>query len=211
MTTIIIAHREVQFLRSVFSWAFARDICQSNPCKGVRLNPEKSRKRLVEPWEYDLVYDIAKKMNSIIAPAMELAFLCRARRGEVFDLTRSDIKDIGLYIHRTKGSLPEITLWNDRLYTAVELAKSHNKDVLSKYLIHRKDGRKYTKNALDSAWQRVIKKALDKKEGLKERFTFHDLKAYGVSYHENHHSGHKSEKAKAIYLRQVDQVKPSGE
>lgn len=203
----IAANREIQFLRSVFSWAFARDICKSNPCKGVRLNPETPRTRLVEPWEYELVYNIALEMDSIMAPAMEIAFLCRARRIEVFNLTRADIKEDGLYIHRTKGSLPEITLWNDRLRQAVELAKNHYRDVLSHYLIHRKDGRAYTKNALDSAWQRLIKKALD--NGLKERFRFHDLKAAGVSYHETHHSGHKSEKARAVYLRQTDRVKPT--
>ena len=148
-------------------------------------------------------------MKSIFAPAMEIAYLCRARRGEIFNLTKSDEKEEGLFIARTKGSIPEITLWNNRLRAAVELAKSHNKKVISPYLTHRKDGRAYTENALDSAWQRVIKKALD--NGLKDKFHFHDLKAMGISYHETHHGGHKSEKAKAVYLRQTDRVKPTGE
>ena len=149
------ANREIQFLSSVFSWGYERGHCRTNPCKGVRLNKETARTRLVE---YDLVYKIALEMKSIFTPAMEIAYLCRARRGEIFNLTRSDEKEEGLYIARTKGSIPEITLWNDRLRLAVKLAKRHNKKVISPYLTHRKDGRAYTKNALDSAWQRVIKK-----------------------------------------------------
>ena len=46
---------------------------------------------------------------------------------------------------------------------------------------------------------------------LTEKFTFHDIKAAGISYHKDHHSGHKSDKAKAVYLRQTDRVEPTGE
>lgn len=111
-------------------------------------------------------------MKSIFTPAMEITFLCRARHGDIFNLNQSDMKDDGLYINRTKGSIAEITLWNDRLKKAVKLAKSHNKNTLSQYLIHRKDGRAYTKNALDSAWQRVINKALDGDNKLTENLLF---------------------------------------
>lgn len=38
---------------------------------------------------------------------------------------------------------------------------------------------------------------------LLEKFTFHDLKAKGVSDHTEHHSGHRSEKARQIYIRRL--------
>lgn len=41
---------------------------------------------------------------------------------------------------------------------------------------------------------------------LPEPFRFHDLKAKGVSDHTEHHSGHKSEKARQIYIRRLKEV-----
>jgi len=38
------------------------------------------------------------------------------------------------------------------------------------------------------------------------KFTFHDIKAAGVTNHPLHESGHKSEKAKAVYLRGTKEV-----
>ncbi len=40
-----------------------------------------------------------------------------------------------------------------------------------------------------------------------KRFSFHDIKAKGVSDHELNESGHKSEKAKAVYMRKTKEVK----
>jgi hypothetical protein len=41
---------------------------------------------------------------------------------------------------------------------------------------------------------------------LIDPFNFHDLKAKGVSDHTEHHSGHKTEKARQIYIRKLQQV-----
>jgi hypothetical protein len=82
------------------------------------------------------------------------------------------------------------------------------------YLLHDKAGLPYSKNALDSALQRIIKKAM--KEGaeingkvvkLETSFTFHDLKATGISDHESKHGGHRSEKMRKVYDRLPEQIK----
>ncbi|MBO1928507.1 hypothetical protein J3998_13120 [Thiomicrorhabdus sp. 6S2-11] len=39
-----------------------------------------------------------------------------------------------------------------------------------------------------------------------ERFSFHDIKAKGVSDHALHESGHKTESAKARYMRKTKEV-----
>lgn len=41
---------------------------------------------------------------------------------------------------------------------------------------------------------------------LDEEFSFHDLKARGVTNHTEHHSGHKSEKARQTYIRRLQEV-----
>ena len=41
---------------------------------------------------------------------------------------------------------------------------------------------------------------------LEESFRFHDVKAKGVTDHTELHSGHKSEKARQIYIRRLQEV-----
>jgi len=211
------ANREIQFLSAVFSWAYERDLCKSNPCKGVRKNKAPSRDRYIEDYEYDLVYELAP---DYIKAMMELAYLCRARRGEVScrkqvktkheikvidtGLTVKDVNEKGVYVHRTKGSLPEVTLWTERLEAAIKLAKSINKDVISKWLLHDANGHPINDRRFSTAWQRLMKKALAR--GLKEPFTFHDIKAKGISDHKINASGHKSERAKQVYLRKAGET-----
>ena len=81
------------------------------------------------------------------------------------------------------------------------------------YLLHDAKGLTISKNKFDSAWQRVMGKAVEKGieingKDLKllEKFNFHDIKAKGVSDHTEHHSGHKSEKARQIYIRRLQDV-----
>ncbi len=45
------------------------------------------------------------------------------------------------------------------------------------------------------------------KKILVERFTFHDIKAKGVSDHGSHHSGHKSARMTDVYLRKLEEAK----
>lgn len=210
----ILANREVEFMSSVFGWAFERDFCTSNPCRGVRKNPERSRTRYIEDWEYELVYNLALNSGTkYIAAMMEIAYLCRARRIEISERNRGIDYGIkmnqidktkGIYIHREKGSLPEWTLWSERLKDAIKLCRSINRDVISPYLIHDKQGQPIQDRAFSSAWQRLMKKAIA--AGIKERFTFHDIKAKGVSDHKNNESGHKSERAKAVYMRKTKET-----
>ena len=41
---------------------------------------------------------------------------------------------------------------------------------------------------------------------IKESFTFHDLKAKGVTDHKNNASGHKTKKAQAIYIGKLSEI-----
>ena len=111
-----------------YSWARERDKCDMNPCEGVHRNSETARTRYIEDWEYNLIHKLAQDSGTpYLSPAMELAYLCRARRNEVFSLTRSDVTEKGVYINRTKGSLPEFTQWSPRLKEAVKNAQAINK------------------------------------------------------------------------------------
>lgn len=216
----IAANREIQFLKSAFSWAIQYiDGVTNNPCVGVTLNKQPPRDRYVTHDEYDLVHKIAEKSSyPYIAIAMEFAYLCRARRGEVFALKRSDLIEEGVYLQRGKGSDSEITLWTPRLEKAVKAAKAYQREAPTPldggYLLHDKKGLAIKKNAFDSAWKRVVTQAMETgitENGetlkLEERFTFHDLKAKGISDHQHKHGGHRSGKMKRVYDRLPDLVK----
>lgn len=61
-------------------------------------------------------------------------------------------------------------------------------------------------NALDTAWQRIKRKLLDSDAMPDDRFTFHKIKACGVTNHPLNESGHKSDKGKAVYMRKIKEV-----
>lgn len=199
----ISANRRVSFLKLAFNWARQQyDHITENPCQGVKLNKETSRTRYIEDWEFELV----KKLGTLpyIPIFMEIAYICRARWAEVADFKKNSITVQGLHVKRTKGSRDEITLWTPRLKEAVNEAKAYNRTKVSPFLIHDKDGRPIRYEAFKTAWHRLMKKALE--NGLKEKFTFHDVKAKGVSDHKHKHSGHKSATMRAVYDRKLDEI-----
>ena len=230
------ANRHVQFISSAFAWGVQRyKQVESNPCTSIKLNKEKARDRYIEDWEFAVGYESALTMRiPHFAPAMRIAYLCRARRNEVYQLRHRDTRKRGIFLERSKGSMNEITTWTPDLREAVAMCQSIYPDTRvpendhTPYLIHDKSGLKYGKNALDSAWQRVVSKArkigaelpdelvedalesgakvVGNRVWLSDSYTFHDIKAKGVTDHNNHESGHMSEKMKAVYNRKPKEV-----
>lgn len=233
----VAANRHLQFLKAVFAWAMERyPEIQTNPTDGVKQFKEIPRDRYIADWEFAVVYQCARSMPvPIMAAAMQLSYLQRARRGEVFALTTHDVKDSGIFLERGKGSVNEITAWSENMREALELCKSIYPDARphpkGPYLLHNQYGNPYATSAINSAWKRVMSKAFNsgaKLEGellieakqagaviedgnvrLKDSFTFHDIKAKGVSDHGSHHSGHLTKKMLAVYQRVPDIIEPT--
>lgn len=206
------ANREIAFLSICYSWAVERDLLKSNPCKEVRRNSEKPRDRYVTDAEYQIIYDMAAPWP-LIQCAMEFAYLCRMRLCEVLDLKKSNLLDIGLFVQRRKGSRDNITLWNDRLRAAVQatnLLPTPNYAQDDAYLIRSQRGDKLTEDGFSTLWQRLM--VMAEAKGL-ERFTFHDLKAKGVSDTKGDKqtaSGHRSAAMVDTYNRKLAEVYPAG-
>jgi integrase len=154
---------------------------------------------------------------------MEFAYLCRLRRGEIIGpdpeeidpnkppkyegLQRKHVLKKGLHVVRAKGSKEQIIEWTPRLRKAVKRAKNLPGAISTSHLLHDKRGQKIRKHAFASAWQRVMHKAI-KETGISP-FTFHDLKAKGVSDFDGDKakaSGHKSLRMIAVYDRKIEMV-----
>lgn len=195
------ANQEVRRMKAIFSWGVERDYCPENPCKGVKLNPEKPRTRYVEDWEFQLVYDLAKPR---MKAAMVLAYKCRLRAVEVRNLTREDLTDEGIRCKRRKGSRTTIVQMDDDLRAATEWSKE-----ISPYILHGYDRHQWRREAFNTEWQRLMRDA--EKSGLELRFTFHDLKAKGITddtEDKQRGAGHKSASMTSIYDRKPAVVRP---
>lgn len=209
MTTT--ANRHHSYLSVLFAYGLQYNWIEDNPAKKVRKFREKPRDRYIEDWEFEMVLNAARNSSyAYIAPMMEIAYLCRARRSEVLNLTEADCLEYGLFIDRTKGSQNEITAWSPRLSAAVEEAKNLFEcriASISRPIVRGRNGMAIRPEAFKTAWQRVMRVA--KADGLKESFTFHDIKAKGVTDHKKKASGHKSKKMQAVYDRKPGVVDPT--
>jgi integrase len=203
----ISANRQVQFLKSAWNWALERHRhVPANPCTGVKLNDQPARDRYVTEEEYAAAIALG---TGYIPLVMELAYLCRARRAEVFGLKVADVGANGLVLRRAKGSEGEITAWSPRLLAVVDAARAYNQSaptpIGGAYLIHTRKGKSIGKNGFDSAWRRFMNKVEAAGIG---RFTLHDLKAAGVSDQKSNWAGHKSSRMRKTYVRKLQVVEP---
>jgi integrase len=202
------ANREKAFMSRVFSWSYERGYVKGNPCKGVRQFKEVARERYITDAEYAAVYAAG---DDIVKAAMELAYLCCARQADILSLTRDQLVSAGIYIKQGKTGAKQIKAWSDRLIAALELANAVPiKDgMASIYVLHQANGSRYTRDGFNSKWRKARLAAIAAQSELDYSFTFHDLKAKGISDLEGSLtdkqaiSGHKNASQTATYDRKV--------
>lgn len=193
------ANRQIAVLSSAWAWALERYKIPPNACKEVKPNKERPRTRYVNDGEYRRAKSLAPLWLQV---AMDLSYICRARRGEVLALTVDDIKDNGLLINRSKGSKAEVTQWTPALRAVVEKAASL--DGPHDHLVRTKAG-KIAVPQFDSAWRRLMAKVAEL-GGAK--FSYHDIKAKGLSDMHEPWAGHKSDSMLDAYVRTPRKITP---
>lgn len=202
------ANREKAFLSRVFRWAYERGKVKMNPCQGVKQFKEQARTRYITDLEYKSLYEVAPP---VVKVAMEIAYLCCARQGDILDLKKSQLTDQGILIQQSKTAVIQIKAWTDRLRAAVEMADtmSMHDGMISIYVIHQPSGSRYTRDAFNAQWMKAKKIAAEKYPELDFQFTFHDLKAKGISdlkgslNEKQEISGHKNASQTARYNRKI--------
>lgn len=155
-----------------------------------------------------------------LAHVITLAYSCRLRGIEVLDLTDADVLPVGLLCRRRKGSLTNITAWTPQLKAAVKALQDLRRKAVCKHrgqyivplraedraLVYSEDGSPLNKSSLDSAWGRLMDRAIA--TGVitaEQRFTLHGLKHKGVTdtrgtkADKKDASGHVSDKAFTVY------------
>lgn len=205
------ANREHSFMSAVFSWAYENGKVKLNPCHGVRKFEEPGRDRYIEDFEYNATLDAARDDWVLAWAAMEVSYCCAARQGDVWNLTREQLKDPGVFIKQGKTGVKQIKEWNPRLRKAIDVALAHQKVKNMTYVFAYPDGTRPSQRTMASWFVKAKNKAQEnlKACGIKMEtdFTFHDIKAKAISDYEGEDkkffSGHKTDSQVAVYDRKV--------
>jgi integrase len=193
------ANRQIAVLSSAWAWALERFKIPDNPCKQVKPNKETPRTKYITDSEYRQAKALAPSWLQV---AMDLSYICRARRAEVLALTLAEVGDDGLLIQRSKGSKSEVTQWTPALRAVID--KSRNLDGSSNHLVRTAAG-SISVPQFDSAWRRLMSAVADQGGS---RFTFHDIKAKGLSDMAEPWAGHKSDSMLDVYVRTPRKITP---
>lgn len=196
------ANREKSSMSRVYSWGYERGYVKGNPCAGVSKFKEPPRERYVTDDEYQAVLLAATPSVYI---AMEIAYLCASRISDVLALRWDQVSDQGIFIQQGKTGKKQIKAWNPRLKAAVDKAKALPD---SQYVVSTQYGNKYSYKGFNEIWGEARGRA-ETTLGRKLDFTFHDLKAKGISDYEGSSrdkqlfSGHKTESQVLVYDRKT--------
>ncbi|WP_339057351.1 tyrosine-type recombinase/integrase [Candidatus Regiella endosymbiont of Tuberolachnus salignus] len=205
------ANREKAFISRVFRWGYERGRVKMNPCQGVKQFKEIARTRYITHKEYEALYQVSPLVVQI---AMELAYLCCARQSDILALRKEHLLEEGILLQQSKTGVAQIKGWTDRLSAAIEQAKELplNTGMSSIFVVHQVSGARYTRDGFNSRWLKAKQEAKTKYPELAFDFTFHDLKAKGISdlegsLHEKQTiSGHKNAAQTARYDRKINVV-----
>lgn len=232
------ANKVLRYSRLVFRWALNRGLVPQNPAQGLEAAKERKQQRYPEHDAYTALLQFARERAALqartegsVAPylpfVMELGYLCRLRGIETITLTEAHGEKDGLRTNRRKGSRDNLVEWTPRLQAAWDGALSLRRSIIAKrkqperlraedrLLFLNEGGEPLPKSTLDTAWQRLIHKAIE--AGVitaAQRFSPHDLKRKGGT----DTTGNRAEKQDAlgvseammkVYDKSVPTVKPS--
>ncbi len=177
------ANRVASYLRRLFAWGIRHGHCTSNPADGIRKVREKRDARMPDHDSFDAVLRFARTCASrqahtagscppYLPAVMVLAYAVRLRGIEVNTLTDANLQTDGIRSNRRKGSRDNVTLWTKDLRAAVKWLQSYRDERMQAHgrpvpikpeqrrLLVSESGTPLTKSALDSAWQRLVRRAI---------------------------------------------------
>lgn len=203
----VAANREKALLGRVFACACEKHLIENNPVVGIRANIEAPRARLVQWAEFWAVHGMTSTNMQI---AMELAVQTGLRLGDLIRLRWDQWRKDGLYVE-TRKTGKRLLIAPTADLTSVMVRARSNDPVTSITILANTLGTPYTEWSFKSAWQRLMRRALDTGV-IAERFTFHDLRALAASAHADPTRllGHQDPRTtNRTYLRGPTRVTPA--
>jgi Site-specific recombinase XerD len=205
------ANREKSLLSHVFSMAIRWGVMRDNPCRNVKRLTEKPRKRYIEDWEYLEVRKVAPLQIQLL---MDFAYLTGQRIGDILTIKLSDLTEDGIKIEQNKTGTRIIIAWSDELRDCVQKIRKLPRSIIHSFtLFCNSKGQPLVYDAFSNGWLKTMKTALANGV-LKERFTFHDIRAKAASDSKNKANasallGHADPKiTERVYNRKANKVQP---
>jgi len=113
---------EMALLSHVFTKAIEWSVIEENPCREIRKERPKPRRRYVSEVEYAAAY---KAMRPMVQCAMDLAVLTGLRPGDLLALTRANLNDDGIEVATSKTGKRLLIEWSEALRSVVKRALAH--------------------------------------------------------------------------------------
>lgn len=164
-------NKEMAVLSSVYNHGLRIRSCVSNPCYGVRRNPEKARTYYVEDQEFR---PLLRRAPAGFRHLLWVAYLTGFRQRDLRNVTRDDLLPAGLRVRQSKDGKHELRLWSESLRKVVRRALARSQ---CQYVFTNERGQHWSLSAVQSAMRR-----LKAQEPFSWRF--HDLRAKADSDHE---------------------------
>lgn len=149
----VLVNRELATMSAIMAHAVRLGHIDFNPCRQVRRRPEKPRERYVTDDELAIVYGLA---SDWMQKAIRMACITGIRLGDLMRIDDSNITEEGFLYRQGKTGRKILIEWTEPLWEAAQRPP-------------------VSYEGFSTAWQRLQRKAV--KAGLRERFTFHDLRA----------------------------------
>jgi integrase len=181
----VTANRRVAVLSNLFNVAVERGDIDSNPCREVRRNPESPRTRLVEAEEFApfVAWALQQRPSDIVLVSMaEFAALSGNRRFEFRALSWPQIDEELIRLMRAKqrgGAVKrELLERSEAIDVVIERMRAQpGCSATGAVFRSPKTGNAYSESGFKTMWGRLMKRAIAAGV-VKERFTFHDLRAH---------------------------------
>ena len=203
----------VSVLANMYKLAVGRwFLVESNPCRDIIMPKAGRRTRYITDAEYAAVYALCSPRLQV---AMDLALLTGQRQGDVLALKWShiDVNERIIHIRQGKTGKRFGIYITPALEDVLVRAKRMTPALPRAYVLRTKDGDRYTSEGFRAMWQRGMKKAVAL-GAIKEKFTFHDIRAKAASDSPDMKAassllGHQDERiTKSVYDRSIRIVQP---
>jgi len=160
-------NREFALLSSVFNYGMRHGMVEYNPCRGVRRNTEKPRRRYIRDDEFRAAFESAPEhMQDLLA----VAYLTGLRQKDLRNLKRNQITPQGIEIEESKtGKRLTVEITEALRYFLIRSQSRAD----SPYVLTNSHGQQWGEWAIQSAMRR-----------LSVDWTFHDLRAKAESDHD---------------------------
>ena len=163
-------NRERAVLSAAYEYGMRNGFASTNPCRGVRRNKEKPRKRYVTTEELQSAIDSAPAQFQELLFA---AWLTGLRQADLLALKLTDLREDGIHLVESKTGRARVILWSTELKKLISRATERALTLTQKYehpvpthVFTGRYGAPWTQWAVQSQMRR-----------LKVDWHFHDLRA----------------------------------